>query len=111
LHDGVRVSGNAIIYSPDNHLVINGNARIRHAAYIRSEKDFLVIGPAFSSGRYTTAYKTRKDIAVATGCFCGSMVEFEKQIKQRHRNGSAARSQYMAFHELITKVFAKKVKP
>ena len=78
------------------------NARIYGDAEVSGNSDFITIGPAISSGHYTTAHRdTKIGVRVNVGCFSGSVDEFEKAILETHKEGSKARKQYLGFLSLI----------
>ena len=88
-----RVSGNAQVY---------GNARVYGNAMIGKTSDYLVIGPAKSSGRFTTAHKDSKiGIRVNCGCFSGSVKEFSEAIEKTHKDNKEHLEQYRLFCQLI----------
>lgn len=61
------------------------NLRITGNAVILSPKDLLVLGPAPSSGRFTTAYRDSVlGIRVICGCFDGSLERFRQNIEETH---------------------------
>ena len=98
-----RVFGNARVYG--NALVF-GNACVPGNAKIESNDDFIVLGPAKSSGRYTTAYKTQDSkIRVLCGCFVGTPDEFFEAINVTHANSEEFRNQYLDFHKQIVEKF------
>jgi len=71
-------------------------------ALVLGSNDWLLIGPAKSSGRFTTAYRDKKiGVRVSCGCFSGSVLEFSKQIESTHKNNQQALEQYRLFCQLI----------
>lgn len=61
------------------------NLSITGNAVILSPKDLLVLGPAPSSGRFTTAYRDSVlGIRVICGCFDGSLERFRQNIEETH---------------------------
>ena len=85
----------------DNALV-SGDARVAGNARVSGNADILVIGPAKSSGRYTTAHRDSViGIRVNCGCFSGTIEEFSTTIEETHKDNPAHLSQYRAFVALI----------
>jgi hypothetical protein len=75
---------------------VSGNAQIEKT------EDYLVIGPAKSSGRYTTAHKDSKiGVRVNCGCFSGTVREFSKAIEKTHKDNQEHLQQYRLFCQLI----------
>jgi hypothetical protein len=63
---------------------------------------WLLIGPAKSSGRFTTAFVDDKiGVRVVCGCFSGTIAEFSQQIENTHRNNKEHLEQYRLFCQLI----------
>ena len=96
----------------DNHIFgiaqVSGNARVSGIAQvsgnalIEKTSDYLVIGPAKSSGRFTTAHKDSKiGIRVNCGCFSGTVKEFSDAIEKTHKNNKEYLEQYRLFCQLI----------
>jgi hypothetical protein len=87
------VSGNA---------QVDGNARVFGDAQIEKTADYLVIGPAKSSGRFTTAHKDSKiGVRVNCGCFSGTVKEFSEAIEKTHKDNREHLEQYRLFYQLI----------
>ena len=81
---------------------VSGNAQVSGDAWVYGKEDFLVIGPALSSGRYTTAYKDNKlGVGIVCGCFEGSLEDFKKSIEETHKDKPQALRQYRLFHQFI----------
>jgi hypothetical protein len=75
---------------------VSGNARVSQSP------DYLQVGPAKSSGRFTTAFiDTKIGVRVVCGCFSGSVLEFSKQIEDTHKNNKEHLEQYRLFCQLI----------
>jgi hypothetical protein len=88
-----RVSGNA---------QVDGNAWVFGDAQIEKTADYLVIGPAKSSGRFTTAHKDSKiGVRVNCGCFSGTVKEFSEAIEKTHKDNREHLEQYRLFYQLI----------
>jgi hypothetical protein len=64
-----RVSGDAQVY---------GNAQVYGDARVSGDADLLIIAPIGS--RNDTLTFTKSDNSAATGCFRGTIDEFEKQV-------------------------------
>jgi hypothetical protein len=81
---------------------VAGNAQVSGDARVAGNSDWLLIGPAKSSGRFTTAFKDEKiGVRVCCGCFTGSALEFSKQIETTHKHSTNALHQYRLFCQLI----------
>jgi hypothetical protein len=104
LYGNAQVHGDAWV-SGDAH--VSGNAKVYGNAQVAGVNDILVVGPAKSSGRYTTAVKDREiGVRVCTGCFSGTVNEFRDQIESKHTNNPVYLKQYRAFHTLIVSNFS-----
>ena len=103
--DDARVYGNALVY--DNARVcgdalVSGDAWVCGDAVIKKTSDYLVIGPAKSSGRFTTAHRDSKiGVRVNCGCFSGTVREFSEAIEKTHKDNREALEQYRLFCQLI----------
>ena len=67
------------------------------------------IGPIGSRSAYLVAYSTDKGVVLKTGCFTGSVAEFEAKLQTEHGNNKHAQ-EYRAAIELIkihVKLWAK----
>jgi UDP-3-O-[3-hydroxymyristoyl] glucosamine N-acyltransferase len=95
------ISGNAEIYGNteiSGNAKISGNAVICGNAIIQATADYITIGPAISSGRFTTAHVDSKiGVRVNTGCFSGSVDEFIAAIQETHANNPRELKQYLGF--------------
>ena len=99
VYNNARVSDNACVY---NNARVSSNACVSGHGAIKTNADFIIVGPAISSDRYTTAYRTTdQSIHVTTGCFTGSIQEFEEAINKSHADNQAHKQQYMKFVQLI----------
>lgn len=88
-----RVSGDAWVH---------GNARVYGDAWVSGNADWLIVGPAKSSGRFTTAFKDKKiGIRVSCGCFTGTVREFAAAIEKTHCETQEHLQQYRLFCQLI----------
>ena len=82
--DIVEIYSNAQVYGD---ACISGNIELGGNPYIKSNNDFINIGPIGSRDDYTTFYRTKdKGIYVCCGCFNGSLEKFEKAVKERHED-------------------------
>ena len=99
VYGNARVSGNAKV---SGNACVYGNAVVSGDAFIAKTSDYLVIGPAKSSGRFTTAHRDSKiGVRVNCGCFSGTVHEFSKAIETTHKNNQEALEQYRLFCQLI----------
>ena len=100
-----RVSGNAQVYGNaqvSGDAWVYGNARVTGDARVESQTDWLLVGPAKSSGRFTTAYRdTKIGVRVSCGCFTGTAQEFSAQIEATHEGNQQHLQQYRLFCQLI----------
>ena len=94
-----RVYGNAWVYGDAQ---VSGNARVSGNGLIQKTSDYLIVGPAKSSGRFTTAHKDSKiGIRVNCGCFSGTVKEFSEAIEKAHKGNKEHLEQYRLFCQLI----------
>ena len=99
VHGNAQVRGNAQV---SGNAQVCGNAQVSGDAQVESRLDNLQIGPAKSSGRFTTAHKDKKiGVRVNCGCFSGSVLEFSQQIEKTHCDNPEALQQYRLFCQLI----------
>jgi hypothetical protein len=81
---------------------VSGSAIVSGDARISKTGDYLVVGPAKSSGRFTTAHIDAKiGVRVNCGCFSGTVREFSEAIEKIHANNPEALAQYRLFCQLI----------
>ena len=87
---------------------VSGQARVSGSAIIRGDGrvskpgDYLIVGPAVSSGRFTTAHRDEKlGVRVNCGCFTGTLLEFIQAIEGTHTGNAQRLAQYRAFATLI----------
>jgi UDP-3-O-[3-hydroxymyristoyl] glucosamine N-acyltransferase len=109
--DNARVYGNARVYDnawvSDNARVygnakVFGNARVSGDGKIEKTSDYLILGPAKSSERFTTAHIDSKiGVRVNCGCFSGTVKEFSDAIEKTHKNNPEYLKQYRLFCQLI----------
>ena len=81
-----RVSGNAWVYG---NARVFGNARVMWFSKVGSE-----------NGTLTAFQDKDKNIMVTRGCFLGTIDEFEKAVKEKHRN-STTEQEYKLLIEYI----------
>ena len=94
-----RVYGNAQVYGD---AWVSGDAQVYGDARVESQTDWLLVGPAKSSGRFTTAYRdTKIGVRVSCGCFTGTAQEFSAQIEATHAGNQQHLQQYRLFCQLI----------
>ena len=85
---------------------VSGDARLSGNALVESQADWLLVGPAKSSGRFTTAYRdTKIGVRVSCGCFTGTAQEFSAQIEATHAGNQQHLQQYRLFYQLIASSF------
>lgn len=83
VHNTAKVSGGAIIVDGD----------------IDSRSDFICVGPIGSRDAYTTY--NLKTGTVCTGCFVGTLEEFEKQVITIHGTHGGENKHYKSYKNLI----------
>ena len=91
-----KLSGDGSIYGDE---IISGrvfgNAKIGFNAYISSPRSYFVQGPIGSRNDFLTCYLDKdKKIYAVTGCFSGTLEEFEKKVKETHGSNKHAK-QYL----------------
>ena len=100
-----QVSGNAWVYGDarvSGDAWVSGDARVSGNAQVSGDAHWLLIGPAKSSGRFTTAFMDEKiGVRVVCGCFTGTVAEFSKQIEKSHKENKEHLEQYRLFCQLI----------
>ena len=97
--DQAWVSGNAKVFG---NAKVSGDAEVFGNAKVSGQSDWLIVGPAKSSGRFTTAFRDEElDVRVVCGCFSGSVLEFSQQIEATHANNTECLQQYRLFCQLI----------
>ena len=85
---------------------VSGNARVSGDAHVEKTSDYLVVGPAASSGRYTTAHKDSViGVRVNCGCFSGTVKEFAAAVEETHKDNPEFLKQYRLFVRLIADNF------
>jgi carbonic anhydrase/acetyltransferase-like protein (isoleucine patch superfamily) len=99
VYGDARVYGDAWVYGDAR---VYGDAWVYGDARVESRADWLLVGPAKSSGRFTTAYRDSKiGVRVSCGCFSGTAQEFSAQIESTHKNNQEHLQQYRLFCQLI----------
>ena len=99
VYGNAQVSGNARV---SGNAWVSGNAQVSGNALVESQTDWLLVGPAKSSGRFTTAYRdTKIGVRVSCGCFTGTAQEFSAQIEATHAGNQQHLQQYRLFCQLI----------
>ena len=86
------IRGNAIVRGA---VWINGNITIGNNAIIKSDRDYLLIGPVGSKDTYITFYNTRTGIWVHHEYFNAPIDDVEQGIKGDHESNQYVR-EYMA---------------
>ena len=105
VYDNARVFGNAWVYGNaqvSGDALVYGNARVSGDCVISESGNYLIVGPAKSSVRYTTAHLDEIiGIRVNCGCFSGSLQEFHDVIQKTHKDNPTYLKQYMNFYNFI----------
>ena len=73
-------------------------------AWVSGNADWCLFSSFGSSNRTTTVHKTKTSIQVNCGCFSGTILEFEKQVKETHK-GNEFEKEYLAIIEVIKAKF------
>jgi len=98
-----HVSGKAQVYGD---AWVSGKAQVYGDALIAGREDWLLVGPAKSSGWFTTAYRDEKlGVRVACGCFSGTVREFSESIEKTHAGNPVHLQQYRLFCQLVASNF------
>jgi carbonic anhydrase/acetyltransferase-like protein (isoleucine patch superfamily) len=93
VYGNAKVSGDAWVF---------GNAWVFGDALVSKQSQWLLIGPAKSSGRFTTAFVDEKlGVRVVCGCFTGTVAEFSERIEKTHKENKEHLKQYRLFCQLI----------
>ena len=100
-----QVSGDAWVYGNaqvSGNAWVSGNAQVYGDAWVSGNKTWLLVGPAKSSGRFTTAFVDNKiGVRVVCGCFTGTVEQFSQQIENTHKDNQENLEQYRLFCQLI----------
>ena len=76
------VSGNARV---SGSACVSGLACVSGNAAISNTNEYFVVGPALSSGRYTTVHKTAEGYQINCGCYTTDSIKgFKKRVKEVH---------------------------
>ena len=101
VYDDVRVYGNARVY---------GDAQVYGDAWVSGDAHWLLIGPIGSRmSMMTVTADARIGLRVTTGCFSGSLAEFEAAIAATHGDNEHA-IHYRAAIALIRARFPEQAK-
>ena len=98
--------GNAWVYG---NAWVSGNAWVYGDARVSKVTDVFVIHPIGSRNSTLSIFTSKKDILVATGCFLGTLEEFESKVKKTHSEDSVHRKSYLSAIELIKVMFSHKL--
>lgn len=72
------------------------------------QKDFLIQGPALSSGRSSAACRDKDgNVTVTAGCFTGTLDEYLAAIEDTHKYNPEYLAQYRQFHANFVKHFSQ----
>lgn len=85
IYSNTSILGNTKIIPVIGKEIIINNATIKNGI-IRNNDDYMVICNIGSRHDKTTFYKTNDGIYVTTGCFCNSLDEFVKAVKEKHHD-------------------------
>lgn len=80
---GVFISGNAMIYGTT---IMSGNVQILKNAKINKSSDHFSFGPIGSRDAYMTIFLSDGIIYLSTGCFCGTLEDFEKALQKDRKD-------------------------
>lgn len=105
--DGAKVFGAAIVdhgANVSNKAVLSNIAKVSSDVIIvdgniDSESDFICVGPIGSRRAYTTY--NLKSGTVCTGCFVGTLEEFEKQVISTYGADGGEDTHYKSYKNLI----------
>lgn len=105
--DGAKVFGAAIVdhgANVSNKAVLSNIAKVSGDVIIvdgniDSESDFICVGPIGSRRAYTTY--NLKSGTVCTGCFVGTLEEFEKQVISTYGADGSEDTHYKSYKNLI----------
>ena len=98
--DGALIYGNAQVYGDAEVCCdarVGGNAKVCGNAEIKLNTHLFQLGAIGSRNDFTTFFRTKdKRLFVSCGCFCGSVDEFEKRVRQTHGNNKHAKAYALA---------------
>ena len=86
IYDHVRV-GRKVVIAP--------GAKIGPDASIENTSDCVVVGPLGSRDAMLTGYYHAGSVWITTGCFCGSITDFENAVRRDHA-GTVYEDDYLA---------------
>lgn len=72
-----------------------------------TQKDYLLQGPAVSSGRYSLGMRTLNGIVITTGCFKGGLDKYLAAIEKTHKDSPECLYEYRQFHQNFVDHFRK----
>ena len=101
--DNALVSGDAWVYDSARvfgNAQVSGDARVYDNAWVRSDCDWMIVGPIGSRNGVTTIFRTDSGISVVCGCFLGSLEQFEATVAETHGDGQHGR-EYRAMIEMV----------
>lgn len=97
-----------------NTEIILSNVSLREATRVidlqgeYNDKNYLLQGPALSTGRYSLAYhRNDGSVKVTTGCFHGTLDQYLSAIEETHKNNPEFLDQYRGFHANFVKHFSE----
>jgi len=88
-----QVYGNAWVYGDAR---VCGNAQVCGDAWVKRKQDLFVVTGLGSRYRSTTFFREPTKISVVCGCFCGTLEEFRKKVRETHGNNKYAREYELA---------------
>ena len=77
-----------------------GNAKVFEDAVIRLKNDYICFECVGSRNDFLTAFKTKDGYLIKVGCFVGTLEEFIKKVKEKHKENKIAR-EYLAIAKVI----------
>lgn len=75
---------------------VYGDARVCGNAFVKNRHDLFVAPGLGSCYRSTTFFREPTKISVVCGCFCGTLEEFRKKVRETHGNNKFAREYELA---------------
>ncbi len=88
-----QVCGDAWVYGDAR---VCGNAQVCGDAWVKRKQDLFVVTGLGSRYRSTTFFREPTKISVVCGCFCGTLEEFRKKVRETHGNNKYAREYELA---------------
>ena len=83
---------------------IGEGSSIGDRSRIAKTADCVVVGPLGSRDAMLTGYRHKGGIMVGTGCFLGTISDFEKAVKENHKNNEHAKAYLIAVKFLKEKL-------